>query len=200
MAQFLKVVGTLLVDNPMLEVYRTAADVPGTIPNPEPGPVTVSGDFNSDGSWDCMDIDALVAAVASGSTDLSFDMNGDGVINSADVTDAGSGWLAVGGANNPGATSGGNPFLIGDATLDGTVDGLDFIEWNNNKFSNLAEWCGGDFNVDGTVDGLDFIEWNRNKFTSSDSASSQPPVVPEPTGLLLLVGAVIVFVIRRSPA
>ena len=28
--------GALLIDNPMLEVYRTTADVPGTIPNPAP--------------------------------------------------------------------------------------------------------------------------------------------------------------------
>ena len=93
------------------------------------------------GLWDCADINALVAAVAASSTDLSFDMNGDGVINADEITDRGSGWLAVGGAHNP-IDTGGNPFLVGDATLDGVVDGLDFIEWNNNKFTAVAEWCG----------------------------------------------------------
>jgi hypothetical protein len=141
------------------------------------------GDFNNDGMWDCDDIDALVAAIAGGSTDLGFDMNGDGVITAADVTDDPDGWLTVGGANNPGQTSG-NAFLVGDANLDGTVDGLDFIEWNTNKFTSTAAWCAGDFTADGTVDGLDFIEWNANKFTSS----SDQVVVPEPgLGLLGLI-------------
>ena len=34
--------GSLLVDNPMIEVYRTAGDVPGTIPNPAPAPPAAS--------------------------------------------------------------------------------------------------------------------------------------------------------------
>ena len=58
-----------------------------------------------------------------------------------------------------------------DANLDGFVDGLDFIEWNANKFTPVAEWCAGDFNADGFVDGLDFIIWNANKFQSSDAAT-----------------------------
>jgi hypothetical protein len=138
------------------------------------------GDFNGDGAWDCADIDALTAAIASMSTDLSFDMNGDGVITLADITDESSGWLAVGGANNSGAT-GGNAFLLGDANLDGFVDGQDFIEWNNNKFTSAEQWCRGDFNADGFIDGQDFIEWNNTKFTSSAGA----PAVPEPSAWLL---------------
>jgi hypothetical protein len=157
----------------------------------------VDGDFNMDGIWDCADIDDLVGAAAAGNTDLSFDMNGDGQITLADITDPEVGWLAVGGANNPSAT-GGNPFLVGDATLDGTVDGLDFIEWNTNKFTNLAEWCGGDFTADGTVDGLDFIEWNTNKFQSSDRHSV---AVPEPSSTpvcLVFVTAWVAIVLRKG--
>ena len=30
----------------------------------------------------------------------------------------------------------GNPYLLGDANLDGTVDGQDFLIWNSNKFQN----------------------------------------------------------------
>lgn len=142
----------------------------------------VTGDFNGDGVWDCSDIDALTAAIASMSADLTFDMDGDGDITLADITSVDVGWLAVGGANNPTAT-GGNPFLVGDATLDGTVDGLDFIEWNGNKFTNTSEWCGGDFNADGNVDGQDFIAWNSNKFTSS---SGDVTTVPEPSACMFL--------------
>jgi hypothetical protein len=117
------------------------------------------------------------------STDLSFDMNGDGFITIADVTDPGSGWLAVGGANNPN-TTGGNPFLAGDADLSGEVDGSDFGVWNSNKFTSIAAWCSGDFNADGVVDGSDFGIWNSNKFQASDgarpSANRQGAIAGEP--------------------
>ncbi|MEM8677921.1 MAG: choice-of-anchor Q domain-containing protein [Planctomycetota bacterium] len=132
-------------------------------------PATPDGDFNNDGFWNCLDIDALVAAIVSGGNDLAFDMNGDGMVTAADITDPVVGWLAVGGAQNPGAT-GGNPFLAGDANLDGVVDGQDFIVWNANKFTAIPAWCAGDFTADGVVDGQDFIVWNGNKFTSSDEA------------------------------
>ena len=145
--------------------------------------VAVTGDFNGDSVWDCADIDALTGAIASGSTDLSFDMNGDGQITLSDITDAGNGWLAVGGANNV-AQTGGNAFLSGDANLDGVVDGQDFIVWNGSKFTVNSAWCAGDFNADGNVDGQDFIAWNASKFqSSSDSVVG----VPEPCATLGLL-------------
>ena len=136
----------------------------------------VSGDFNNDGAWDCADIDALSAAIAAGSTDLAFDMNGDGAIDLADLTDESAGWLAVGGAVNSTAT-GGNAFLVGDANLDGTVDGQDFVRWNDSKFTSNSNWCDGNFNGDAVVDGQDFVAWNDNKFTSSSDIIA---AVPEP--------------------
>ena len=71
----------------------------------------------------------------------------------------------------------------GDANLDGVVDGLDFIEWNTDKFTANAEWCAGDFNADGFIDGLDFIIWNDNKFMSSSDRSA----VPEPATHVIAV-------------
>ena len=71
--------------------------------------------------------------------------------------------------------------LPGDANLDGFVDGLDFIVWNANKFTEEGDWLTADFNGDSFVDGLDFIIWNANKFTSVDML---PPSVPEPSTLL----------------
>jgi hypothetical protein len=130
-----------------------------------------------------------VVEVAGMTGNLDFDMNSDGSLDFADVEE----WLVVGGAQNPMQTNG-NAFLIGDANLDGVVDGLDFIEWNMNKFTSVAAWCSGDFNADGIVDGLDFIDWNENKFTSSGDVSA----VPEPAaGLLLLVGCLLSARIRR---
>ena len=148
--------------------------------------INISGDFNGDGIWDCSDIDALTAAIAATSTDLAFDMNADGAVTLADITAANVGWLAVGGANNTAATSG-NPFLEGDANLDGSVDVSDFNEWNSNKFTAVAAWCGGDFNADGSVDVSDFNLWNGTKFTN---ASGDFAAVPEPSlcTLWLLAG------------
>ena len=136
----------------------------------------VTGDFTGDGVWDCSDINALTEAIAGGSTDLAFDMNGDGMITIQDVTDPDSGWLAVGGSNNADVTDGG-AFLPGDANLDGVVDVADFNVWNGNKFTSTAQWCSGDFNGDGAADVADFNIWNGSKFTSSSGTA----VVPEPT-------------------
>ncbi|MEM8679961.1 MAG: hypothetical protein AAGF97_11460 [Planctomycetota bacterium] len=140
------------------------------------------GDFNFDGEWDELDIDALVAAIADPGSDLAFDMNGDGQLNGLDITDANDGWLAVAGANNTDVT-GGQAYLVGDANLDGAVDGQDFVAWNTSKFTATAAWSSGDFNASGTVDGQDFVAWNGNKFTSVGDLA-----VPEPQfalGLLL---------------
>ncbi len=139
------------------------------------------GDFNGDGQYTCDDIDALVAEIAAGTNSLAFDLNNDSLVN-LDDRDV---WLSTAGEFNLGP---GKTYLLGDANLDGVVDGFDFIEWNANKFTNIAEWCSGDFNADGLVDGFDFILWNANKFTSSSAAAavdsqttfSQPKVDIEP--------------------
>ncbi len=73
--------------------------------------------------------------------------------------------------------------LGGDANGDRTVDGQDFIIWNQSKFTAGNTWTTGDFNGDGLTDGLDFIIWNQNKFTSVDMLLSTGPgllAVPEP--------------------
>ena len=143
----------------------------------------LAGDFNNDGNLDGADIDSLVANVAAMTGDLAFDLTGDGALNEADLAE----WLVLGGAEN---LASGNPYLSGDANLDGTVDGQDFLAWNNSKFSTVAAWTAGDFNADGVVDGQDFLRWNDNKFTSADAGGMT--AVPEPTvGLwgLLLVAA-----------
>jgi hypothetical protein len=156
----------------------------------------VDGDFDGNGLYQCNDVDQLVVAIVDvlngGMPDLNFDMTGDGNVDNADLDD----WRADAGAgaDAPALTASGNPIQLGDATLDGVVDGLDFIEWNANKFTSIAEWCAGDFNADGIVDGLDFIQWNDNKFTSADHQVA----VPEPTGFLLLLVSLPLVLRRRS--
>lgn len=156
----------------------------------------VDGDFDNNGFYECNDVDQLVSAIVDvkgGATpDLNFDLTDDGTVNDDDLvawrTEAGAGVVA------PALTASGNPVQEGDADLDGTVDGLDFIEWNTNKFTPTAAWCAGDFNADGVVDGLDFIKWNDNKFTSADGVAA----VPEPSGLWLLLVTLPLALRRRA--
>jgi hypothetical protein len=150
---------------------------------------TNDGDFNDDGIYDCLDVDALVGDIAAGNNTASFDLTGDGLVDTAD-RDA---WLLEAGEANIGP---GRAYKLGDANLDAVVDGSDFGIWNSNKFTSVAEWCSGDFTADGVVDGSDFGAWNSNKFTSSDSAT-----VPEPSalaGFALLLTAIGVRGGRRS--
>jgi hypothetical protein len=75
------------------------------------------------------------------------------------------------------SVTGGAPFLMGDANLDGVVDGQDFVTWNSAKFTLNTAWCAGNFNGDGVVDGQDFVIWNNHKFSSSMPQTA--PVVPQ---------------------
>ena len=130
----------------------------------------IDGDFNDDGNHDVTDLDALVADIAFGGNSPQYDLTADGNVNLLD-RDA---WLAEAGSIN--LASGGS-YRLGDATLDGFVDGDDFIAWNANKFTPVAAWSAGDFNASGFVDGEDFIAWNANKFTSADELAGETTLV-----------------------
>jgi hypothetical protein len=141
--------------------------------------ITVApGDFDGNGGLGCEDIDLLQVAIAQKSTDPVFDVNGDGMLNGDDylawITDI-------------------KQTLLGDASLDRTVDGVDFNLWNANKFTTGKGWCEGDFNGDSVVDGLDFNLWNANKFTQAADRA----VVPEPVSLLTLFGLLFVTLTWR---
>ncbi|MEM8681748.1 MAG: choice-of-anchor Q domain-containing protein, partial [Planctomycetota bacterium] len=137
-----------------------------------PGPPC---DFNLDGDCDVDDIDAMIEAIAAATNDLTFDLTDDGIVNLADRDQ----WLTDAGALN---LISGNPYLLGDANLDGAVDGNDFIIWNDHKFSATGKWSEADWNADGLTDGVDFVIWNGDKFTSSDTlhpiSADQLPAAP----------------------
>ena len=108
-----------------------------------------SPDFNGDGSLGCADIDSLVMEIVAGTNDPTFDLTLDGLVDLADR----NAWLA-----EAGRKSGlGQSYLLGDANLDGFVDGIDFAIWNNNKFTSTAAWCSGDFNAE--VASMERISW-----------------------------------------
>ena len=125
----------------------------------------IHGDFNGDGRWTIVDLDALTLAISQGNpADSSpFDLNQDGFLTTADRDF----WLSEAGGLNLGP---GVAYLLGDANLDGVVDGSDFGRWNANKFTAAPYWSSGDFNADGLVDGSDFGIWNAHKFTSALAA------------------------------
>lgn len=120
----------------------------------------IDGDFNADGVYSCADVDALVAEIVAATHDVTYDLNSDHLVNHDDLDT----WLAVAGVANLDSH---DPYLLGDANLDGVVDGLDFLEWNAHKFTYTGLWSKADWNADGVTDGLDFLIWNGNKFQSS---------------------------------
>ena len=121
------------------------------------------GNFNFDGLLTASDIDLL--CTAQGSTQVFFDLNGDGLVDKAGLDQFILNEIGT---------------LYADANLDRTVDGQDFVLWNASKFQSGTGWATGDFNCDGITDGLDFVVWNSNKFQSAAAHA-----VPEPTCALL---------------
>ncbi len=111
--------------------------------------------------------------IAAAANDADFDLTGDGSVDSNDL----SAWLFEAGETNLGS---GRSYLLGDANLDGTVDGPDFLIWNDNKFTTGRSWCGGDFDADGVTNGADFLIWNSNKF---QTALLNIPRSAEPTSV-----------------
>ncbi len=138
----------------------------------------IAGDFNGDARLNGTDIDALVSEIVAGVNTPAFDLTADGVVNVDDL-DA---WLTAAGSLN---LPSGNPYPKGDANLDGTVDGVDFLAWNAHKFSEVARWTAGDFTANGVVDGGDFLLWNVNKFSSADGNVT---AVPEPAAGIFTIG------------
>ena len=146
-------------------------------------------DLDSNFACDVDDADLLVQEIISGANDEGFDLNGDGLVDQVDLEL----WLADAGATN---LPSGNPYIPGDADLNGVVDVSDFNIWNGNKFTATARWSLADFNADGQTDVSDFNIWNSNKFTGSDALA-----VPEPSTVFLGLFAMVLtslFIRRRK--
>jgi beta-glucanase (GH16 family) len=72
--------------------------------------------------------------------------------------------------------------LLGDANLDGLVNGEDFTILASNFNQPATSWDQGDFNYDGTVNGEDFtlLAANFNQSVSGASVASSAPVLDVP--------------------
>lgn len=71
----------------------------------------------------------------------------------------------------------------GDSSGDGTVDNMDFIDFQNSfgSSSNLN----ADFNQDGVISVPDYTLW-RDQLTQSAASTQSPQAVPEPRSAILL--------------
>ena len=140
--------------------------------------LTVGGvdpDFNDDGNIDTKDIDSLVAEIVAGANNAAFDLSGDTLVNSTDLDQ----W------RNDAAIANGfsEPYLLGDANLDGTANAADLNTLGIHWLSNTSSWTAGDFTADGIANAADLNVLGLN-WQSTISIAAQP--VPEPSAALLL--------------
>jgi hypothetical protein len=133
---------------------------------PSPGSVSFSGiatgDFNADGKLSTADLELLVQAVSSSSTDLFYDLDENGSVNAADVA------FLVNDVVKP---------ARGDYDWDSTVTSTDYHVWRSRYGSEL--YLNADGNGDGRVDTADYVVWrNSLPATAASSANSTQPMTP----------------------
>jgi hypothetical protein len=145
----------------------------------------LSLDFDVDGNCNGVDIDLLGQEIIAGTNNSVFDLTGDKLVDLADQDR----WRADAATENGFA----EPYLNGDANLDGSVLVGDLNAVGTNWQSSPAAWSGGDFNADGIVDVADLnllaLHWQK-----SIPAAAAPAAVPEPTSMFMLVFAWIAII------
>jgi hypothetical protein len=96
--------------------------------------------------------------------------------------------------------------LLGDANLDGAVNGSDFAILASNFDKAVSGWNQGDFNYDGAANGSDFATLaasfnqgaNQSGITGGLSSNdSSPASIPEPATASLLAIATLSMLRRR---
>lgn len=133
------------------------------------------GDFNLDGVYDDLDIDALRAAAGLSPTgdDEAFDLNDDGAIDELDTQFLLAERLLT---------------TYGDANLDGVVDEEDYERWRAG-FGDSG-WANGDFSGDGLTNAADYTLWRDNLAFGAAGGSADfrasSTNVPEPNALVLM--------------
>ena len=100
-------------------------------------PELITGDFNNDGAFNGEDLDLLGNEIIAVGNNRDFDVNSDGVIDLADQTR----WLEEAASAN-GFTE---PYLSGDANLDGTVNAQDLNALALSWQQVIGSWSRGDF-------------------------------------------------------
>ena len=119
--------------------HESVWTIPAPVLQVDPG---TPGDVNRDDVVNAQDIDALYAALASGSTDEKLDLNGDASVTTADVDYLVTEILQT---------------RAGDLNLDGKVDFADFLKLSGSFGNSAAKWSDGDVDGDGNVAFADFL-------------------------------------------
>ena len=151
-----------------------------------PGPLASRlGDFDGDGDIDADDIDALGAAIQASSTDLAFDMDGNGLVEQADfnlhVTTLVDTLIGEGSGT-----------MFGDFNLDGVIDLID-LGTLGEQYGIGTGWATGDTDGNGVIDLIDLGSVGENY----GFAATAP--IPEPATMTLLgLGAVALIRRRRN--
>jgi hypothetical protein len=125
-------------------------------------------------------IASIRASVISGYAGGSW--NGPGIMSTAARANAASYGLGYADSADPGNPAGLASgtievmyTLLGDANLDGKVNGTDFNIMSANFNQSGKSWDQGDFNYDGNVNGSDFVELSSNFNQASDAAAPNMP-------------------------
>ncbi len=142
-------------------------------------------DFDGNGACDIGDLDALLYDGQAQQILDPYDLNSDGVVNLAD-RDA---WYTSASAEN------GVELVPGDTNLDGLVVAGDLnalgTNWQRTDATSVAQ---GDFNGDGLVAAADLNEiglfWQHGVAAAADASA-----VPEPTGCLVLLASLVMWLI-----
>lgn len=149
-------------------------------------------DFSDDGLCHVSDIDLmtgvgdLTIGVSVPPADSVFDLDANDIIDINDVDQ----WLAAAASQNGFS----EPYLSGDADLNGTVDAADLNALALNWQQNVTRWSGGDFTGNGAVNAADLNRLALN-WQSSVPLAAATQNLPEPSAAVLLLFAA-VWIVR----
>ncbi len=142
------------------------------------------GDLDNNETLDVTDIDQLASAIASGATDLSFDVNWSGAVDLNDLHY----WVKSS-----------KKTWFGDADLNGEFNSGDMVQvFAAGKYETgeYAGWAEGDWNADGVFNSSDmvtaFVDGGYEQVLRTGAVA-----VPEPTSAILLLGSLIFIAPRR---
>lgn len=149
--------------------------------NYDGGDPTDPCDFDGDGSLGEGDINILSAAIATGSTDLKYDVNSDSVVSVADLN-----YLVT----DPSKLN----TWIGDANLDNEFNSSDLVAvFTTGKYEVVADatWGEGDWNADQRFNSGDLVAaFTDGGYEQGARGNDAVAVVPEPSSLGLLLSAI----------
>jgi hypothetical protein len=149
------------------------------------------GDYNGDNLVDAADIDILADEIEAGTTDLTYDVNGDSVVDEND--------LIAHIATLVGRTDGGTGTYRGDFNLDGYVDGTDLAILKASFGLTGLGYADGNANADDFVNGTDLAIFKATfGFSGTPDDGGNPPPVPEPATMALLAMGGLALLRRRK--